>query len=500
MPEDPKSVNSHIILNADLAAGEYTRRKLSRFVREFWDIIINDPLEWAPHMEIMCDEIQDVYERVFERKEKLYDLIINIPPGTSKSTIVTIMAPVWSWTRADWVRHITASYSDSLSTEHSVKARDIIRSDKFRRYYPHIHIKKDEDNKTNYRTTNNGQRYTTSVGGTVTGIHAHIITIDDPINPLQAASAVELKTANDYIDQTLSTRKVDKKITVTILIMQRLAENDPTGHMLEKRKTGIRHICLPATFSRKIKPLKYAAIYKKGFLDPNRLGQKVLDEAKMNLGSYGYSGQMDQSPVPEGGQVWQKWLIEIPDDQMPLPKWGSSYGTDWDLAYTNDEANAASAYISSFMYKNKIYIDQMDWQWLEFPALIKWMKMQPAPHYIEAKASGKSAKQTLSGQGIIAIEVEVKGGKDKVARARSATPSAEAGMVCIRKSLADRMYNDSKQGILFFPKAQNKDLADTLAQCIARHRTTGVRVMSNEIGDGESDDDGDYDPLDELDV
>lgn len=491
MQESASSVNSDINVDADLAAGEYTRRKLSRFVKEFWDVIINDPLEWSPHMDIMCDEVQEVYERVFRREEKLHDLIINIPPGTSKSTIVTIMAPVWSWTRADWVRHITASYSDSLSTEHSVKARDIIRSDKFKRFYPSIQIKKDEDNKTNYRTMNNGQRYTTSVGGTVTGIHAHIITIDDPINPLQAASAVELKTANDYIDQTLSTRKVDKKITVTILIMQRLAENDPTGYMLEKRKTGIRHICLPATLSKKVKPIKYAAIYRKGFLDPHRLGKKVLEEAKTNLGSYGYSGQMDQSPAPAGGQVWQKWFVEIPDDTMPLPTWGTAHGTDWDLAYTSEEDNAASAYISSFMYKNKIYIDQLDWSWKEFPDLIKWMKMQVAPHYIEAKASGKSAKQTLSGQGIVAIEVEVKGGKDKVARARSATPTAEAGMVCIRKSLADRLYNDSKQGILFFPKGQYKDLADTLAQCITRHKTSGIRVLGAE-------DDDEFDPLDEL--
>lgn len=496
MPEDPKSVNSHILLDANLAAGEYTRRKLSRFVKEFWDIIINDPLEWSPHMDVLCDEIQTVYERVFLRQEKVHDLIINIPPGTSKSTIVTIMAPVWSWTHHDWIRHITGSYSDSLSTEHSVKARDIIRSDKFRSFYPRVQIKKDEDNKTNYRTTNNGQRFTTSVGGTVTGVHGHIITIDDPLNPLEAASVADLKTANDFFDMTLSTRMVNKLTTVTILLMQRLATNDPSGHLLEQDKTGYRHICLPATLSKHVKPKEYRSIYVDGMLDPVRLGPKAMAKLKIKLGSYGYSGQMDQVPVPEGGHVWQKWFIEIPDDQMPLPKWGSSYGTDWDLAYTNEEENAASAYVTSFMYKNKIYIDQLDWQWLEFPELIKWMKMQIAPHYIEAKASGKSAKQTLSGQGIIAVEVEVKGGKDKVARARSATPTAEAGMVCIRKSLADRLYNDSKQGILFFPKGQFKDVADALAQCITRHKTTGVRVLSNEI----EETDEDYDPLDELDV
>ena len=117
------------------------------------------------------------------------------------------------------------------------------------------------------------------------------------------------------------------------------------------------------------------------------------------------------------------------------------------------------------------------------------MKTKSASHYIEAKASGKSAKQTLSGQGIVAIEVNVKGGSDKVARARMSTPLAEAGMVHIKKSLVDKLYNDSKQGILAFPKGQFMDLADALAQCLQRHKTGGVRVMVEE---------SEFDALDDL--
>lgn len=482
---------AQLYIDADRAAAELCRRKLSFFVKEFWDIIIEDDLEWALHMDVLCDEIQEVYERVIAGQPKLYDLIINIPPGTTKSTICTVMAPAWSWTRKAALRHITGSYSDSLSTEHSVKSRDIIRSDRYRKYFPEVIIKRDEDNKTNYKTINGGQRFATSVGGTVTGVHAHILTFDDPLNPKQAASQAELLEVNRYFDQTLPTRKVDKRVTPLILIMQRLDVNDPTGHLLEKKKTGIRHICLPGTLTPSVKPIQYRDIYSiDGYLDPVRLGPAVLDELKIDLGPYGYAGQIDQTPVPAGGIIWQKWFIEIPDHDFPEARWGTNHGSDWDLAYTKDDENAASAYMTTFKYKNRIYIDDFDWRWLEFPALIKWMKTQVAPHYIEAKASGKSSKQTLSQQGVIAIEVPVKGGSDKIARANMAVPVAAAGMVCIRKSMADRLYNDSKQGILFFPKGHFKDLADVLAQALQRHSSGGVRVMGE---------DREFDELEELD-
>lgn len=106
------------------------------------------------------------------------------------------------------------------------------------------------------------------------------------------------------------------------------------------------------------------------------------------------------------------------------------------------------------------------------------MKHRKAPHYIEAKASGKSAKQSLTRGGVVAIEVKVVGGKDKIARAKMATPPAEAGMVYIKKSLADKLYNDERQGILNFPKNSHKDLADALAQCMQRLFTGGIVVGS----------------------
>ena len=61
------------------------------------------------------------------------------------------------------------------------------------------------------------------------------------------------------------------------------------------------------------------------------------------------------------------------------------------------------------LHNKCMYIDDLGWIWAEFPKLIAFMKEKPAPHYIEAKAAGKSAKQTLKSMGITAVEVDVKG-------------------------------------------------------------------------------------------
>lgn len=502
---------AQLYIDADRAGAELCRRPggLAFFVKEFWDVIVPNELKWTPHMDVLCNEIQRSDERVFLRLPKEHDLIINVPPGTTKTKIVSVLSTAWEFARMPSIKVFVGSYSDGAVSGIADEIRLVIKSPKYQRWFPETVIRREKDSLHNWKTTANGEFFAFTVGGTLTSKHADILKVDDPINPKEAVTDAGLKTANEFMDLTLPMRKVDKAVTPTYLIMQRLAANDPTGHLLEKKKGhGIRHICLPGVAAGNVKPAEYESIYKPVILDPDhplaqkykserllildltRNGVQVLSDSLIDLGTYGYAGQIDQAPAPPGGVIWQKWFIEIPDEDFPEARWGTDHGTDWDLAYTKDDENAASAYFTTFKYKKRIYIDDFDFAWKEFPELIKWMKRQVAPHYIEAKASGKSAKQTLSQQDVIAIEVPVKGGADKKARARMATPIAEAGMVCIRKSLADRLYNDMKQGILQFPKGPFADVADALAQALQRHSSGGVRVMGE---------DQEFDELEELD-
>lgn len=450
--------------DAEIAA-EICKQDFFEFVKEFWDIIIPEPPVWNWHIPYLCGQLQEVGERVIRREDKLADVAINIPPGTSKSTIATVMFPAWLWTRDATIRILTGSYSAALSTDHAVKSRDIIRSAKYQEYFPEVRIKRDQDNKTHYKNEAGGERFATSVGGTGTGFHAHIIIIDDPLNPKEAASEADRTTANSWMDTTLSTRKIDKSLTPTVLIMQRLHQKDCTGNWLEKEGKEIEHICLPGELSKDVKPTELKERYIDGMLDPVRLSRKDLTTLRTDLGSYGYAGQIMQIPAPDDGGIWQKWFIPIPDSEFPTSL--DSKGTDWDLAYTEKETNSASAYITAGLKGTDMYIDDIGWIWAEFPKLIAFMKAKEAPHYIEAKASGKSAKQTLKSMGITAVEVDIKGG-DKIGRANNAAPFAEAGRCYIRQSLINKLYFDSKQGILMFPNGEHDDLNDALVQSINR--------------------------------
>lgn len=480
-------------INPSSAKAQLCRRSLFEFVKEFWSEIIPEDPVWNWHIEYLCNEIQADVLRVcklpkrwefFEgeryeappknREPKLHDVLINVPPGSSKSTICTVMMPAWAWTVDPSLRILTASYAGDLSQDHSVLSRDIIQSDRYREYFPEVVIRDDSNNKNDYKNTKHGRRLAASVTGRITGFHAHIIAVDDPLNTKEFSEA-DIYSANSFMDVTLPTRKVDKAVTPIFLIMQRLHDNDPAGNWLKKKNKKLKHICLPATVQahddvtaqNAIIPAEMAKHYVDGLLDPVRMSRETLEEMYIDMGGYAYAGQMEQDPTPKGGGMWQRWFIPVADKDMPDPYDMDGYGTDWDTAYTENKVNASSAYVTSGRFNGKVYIDAVGWFNKEFPDLIDTMRLLPEPHFIEAKASGKSAKQTLTTAGIAALEVQVN--TDKMGRARDATPKAQAGLVYCRASILESIYNDPQQGILKFPRGAKQDLADTVAQAIIRH-------------------------------
>lgn len=313
------------------------------FVRRFWSIVVPEKPVWNWHIEYLCDEMQKVAERVFKGLPKAYDLLINIPPGSTKSTICSIMFPAWVWTRMTTIRCICGSYSYPLSLELSRRTRDVIQSEKFNGLFSCPSLREDQNTKGYFINLNGGYRYSTSVGGTVTGFHGHFLIVDDPLDPGQAVSEIELKRANDWLGRTLSTRKVDKAITPTILIMQRLSEDDPSAQMLARSRerkgiegTPVRHINLPAeideTNIKEVRPRSLKRRYTNGLLDPVRMSRDVLHEARSKLDEYGYAGQFLQRPVPISGGLFKVARLHM--DEPPLRHKFLSLVRSWDKAGT----------------------------------------------------------------------------------------------------------------------------------------------------------------------
>lgn len=352
-----QDVQQLLKINPSRIKAALCRKSLKYFIQEFWSEVSDDKLSWAPHMDVLCDELEKVYRNVADGKPKEYDLIINVPPGTSKTSIVSVMFPAWVWTNDNWVRFITASYSSTLSLESAEKSRDIITSNKFQEYFPFIHIKRDKSSKSNFKLVEDnwvdgeykgivgrGNRYSTSVGATITGFHGHILIVDDPENVEQAESDKERDTANRWMSQTLPTRKANKITAVTIVIMQRLHQDDVTGYMLNRYKK-VRHICLPGeirtdAYRELVKPEKLTAIYTDGLLDPNRMPMDVLDAMLSELGDYGFAGQFGQNPTPPGGNIFKVANFQRlstppnPDDIIDTIRYWDKAGTEGSGCYT----------------------------------------------------------------------------------------------------------------------------------------------------------------------
>lgn len=444
------------------------------FVKTFWDVIIKEPPVYNWHIPFLCEELQFLSKSIVAREAKPYDLIINIPPGTTKSTTTTIMFPAWLWTQDPTIRIITNSYSADLSIEHAIKSRDIITSDKFRVLFPNVVIRRDKSAKSSYENTLTGARYTTSTGGTITGKHAHIIINDDPLNPAQAASEADRKTANDHT-KTLSSRKVDKLNTPTITIMQRLHDMDPTGYILSKKADKVKHICLPAEASGNVKPAILRSKYIDGLLDPIRLSREILAEQLIDLGSRGYAGQYEQNPVAEGGNiVKQDWFGRISRAEFDRLHNGEPIVFFADTAFTEKTENDPSGLIATCKIGNDLYITNAKKVYMKFPDLIRFI-----PGYvtengytdrssirIEPKANGISVVDQMKETTKLNITKTPTPTDSKETRLNAASPTIECGRVI----LVDGAWREEfVEEVCGFPAKAHDEFVDLICYAIDYH-------------------------------
>jgi predicted phage terminase large subunit-like protein len=332
-------------ITPDSLQAEICRRSFLQFVKRFWHIVITEPPKWNWHVEVICEELQIVAERIFKGQDKLYDLVINVPPGSTKSTLVSIMWPAWCWTRMTHFRTIGASHTHTLALDHSRKGRLIVKSDLYQKLFGEnapepqegekdnrVLMRDDQNTKQFYETTTGGDRHAVGTGGLIIGFHGHALIGDDLIDPKGARSEADIKFASEWVRETYLSRKVDKRVAVFVLIMQRLAEGDPTGMILQLAKENpksykIRHICLPDILNEHVSPprmrLKYIA-HKcsdgetREMLDPARISWEAICAAKAELGPFGYAGQYGQWPVPPEGGMFKigKIRIGIPPPTM----------------------------------------------------------------------------------------------------------------------------------------------------------------------------------------
>jgi predicted phage terminase large subunit-like protein len=333
-----------LIVSENKVLASICRQSFYQFFKHFWGTIVHEPLVLNWHIEYLCDELQAAAERVFAGQPKLYDLVINISPGSSKSTICSQLFPAWVWTRMGHAQLIHISYAFAIALKDSIACRDVVQSELYQSCFPEIQLREDVNTQGLFMTTDRGYRLSAGTLGSITGKHGHFLMVDDPLNPEEAFSDAELRNVNRWMQTTLPTRKVDKRTTVTILIQQRLHQADPSGEILERSHgTGVKHINLPGEVTDAISPKELRDKYVDGLFDPQRMPREVLDQLRMDIGEYAYAAQILQEPVPMGGGMFKVDKFNIVQDlASPIVRWVRS----WDKAGTskNQKGSGSAAW------------------------------------------------------------------------------------------------------------------------------------------------------------
>lgn len=435
------------------------RLKLSAFIQKtFYTVSPADEYLHNWHIDLIAEYLEACTRREIKR------LIINMPPRYMKSIAVSVAWAAWLLGKNPSERIMAASYSEMLSLKHSMDTRLVVQSDWYRRIFPNTIITDDQNEKRKFVTTARGQRFATSVGGTATGDGGNFIIIDDPLNPAQALSDVQRKTANTWIDQTISSRLNDKKNGVIVVVMQRLHADDTTGHLLEKG--GWEHLCIPAVAETKtiidfgsVKLTRDAG----GILHPEREGDTEIEALKLALGSYAFAGQYQQRPAPaEGGIFKLQWIKRYAERRDKYDMIVQS----WDTAIKPDQINDPSCRttwgVHSVGYdlldvsvKRLVYPD------LKLAVMTSAGEWYPDAILIEDKASGQQLIQDLQRETKLpVIGILPKG--DKITRASAVSAMVEAGKVALPTKAHWLAGFESE--LLTFPNAPHDDQVDSTTQ------------------------------------
>ena len=376
-------------------------RDLSAYVKGAWGVLEpKTPLAWNWHHDLICEYLTAC------KLGQIRRLIINVPPRTTKSIISTICFPSWVWTDKPTERFVFGSFSDQLSRQHSILRRGLIKSPWYQsRWADKFQIKDDQNRQDYYENTHTGKMKSASIMGSITGEGGDYVILDDPQNPKQVYSDLERKGVLDEIDRSWMNRLDDKKTGRIIVIMQRLHEQDVTGHLLAK-ESGFEHVLLPAEAEQRtvhIFPIsKQERVREPGdILHPEREGKTELNAVRKDMGARDYSGQYQQRPTAMEGNIIKRkdfqYYKALPDSMDEVRIFADlNYEAGEENDFTVVEAwgrKGVNLYLLDQIRECMGYAQQLN--------AIRQMKLRYPQAFdirIEKKANGFAVIETLKGE------------------------------------------------------------------------------------------------------
>ncbi|HEU5046643.1 MAG TPA: phage terminase large subunit [Rickettsiales bacterium] len=440
------------------------RNELSAFIEKTY-YTVDGSQEYISnwHIDLIADALKKC-ERGESRR-----LIVNLPPRSLKSICVSVAFPAWLLGRDPRRRIINVSYSEELAAKHARDCRAVIESDWYRNIFPYTRLNPHKRSEGEFETLSHGYRLSTSIGGTLTGRGGGFIIVDDPLKPNDANSDTKRNLVNNWFGNTLFSRLDNKETGCIIIVMQRVHLEDLAGFL--QQQGGWEVLNLAA-----IAPQAETHILSDGrkfhraqgeVLNPALEAESTLTAIKANIGSYNFSAQYQQEPVPQDGNIIQwKWFPVYQDIPAKRGRW-SRIVQSWDTAMKAHDGSDYSVCITACEVDKKLYILDIYRAKLDFPELrkkIPSLKQQFGADVviIEDKGSGTGLIQQLRSEGFGVIEYKPVG--DKKDRAVAQSAHIEGGKVYLPEHAS--WLEDFRMEIASFPYGRNDDQIDALSQLL----------------------------------
>ncbi len=447
-------------------------------------------------------------------------LLINVPPGFSKSLLTDVFWPAWEWgpQNRPWYRYVCASYSNHLTERDNMRCRNIVMSDRYQRLWSNrFGIANDQFTKVKFANDKTGWKLATSVGGIGVGERGDRFIIDDANNTMMMESEAVRATTNMWFTEVVPDRLNSPKDSAIVVIQQRLHEEDVSGVALA-RELGYTHLMIPMRYDTTRHCVTVLGVNSAGeeitwedprtedgeLAWPERFPEEQVDALEHAKGPYAWAGQYQQIPTPRGGAIlksefWNLWEGDYPQCEYVL--------ASLDSAYTEKEENDPSAMTIWGVFRdrsgNPKLILLYAWQErLPIHELVRRVidtctvdnrqitdeRGRPIPRFpvdrllIEAKASGISVAQEvrriIGFEGKFGIElINPTRQGDKVARAHSVVHIFSDGMVYApERKWADMVIDQAAS----FPKGSHDDLVDSLTMALRYLRDMGFALRREE--------------------
>jgi phage terminase large subunit-like protein len=194
-----------------------------------------------------------------------------------------VFAAAWRLGHRPWEEIIVVAYNEQLAEKITYKIRQVMKSEWYKQIFRDTRISANRAAAGDFRTTQGGGVFATSIEGTLAGIGADLIIIDDPNKISDAQWPRRLKKTNQSFDSEILTRRNSPSANI-MLLQHRIHEDDLSSHLLKKH--GYTLIALPLIAPRdKTYQLSNGAVWHRKTRDLLRKGAytKVeLEEIREN--------------------------------------------------------------------------------------------------------------------------------------------------------------------------------------------------------------------------